>query len=118
VRNRLHVVGDGEEALAFLRQQGRHTEAVRHDLILLDLNLPRKDGREVLTEVKTDPSLRRIPVVVLSTSAEKSDIAHAYEHQANCYVTKPVDLNGFINAVRAVEDFWLDTVKLPSRSDG
>lgn len=110
VRSRLHVVTDGEEAMAFLRGP-----QVRPDLILLDLNLPRKDGREVLQEIKSDPVLRRIPVVVLSTSAEQADIAHAYDHHANCYVTKPLDLDGFLAAVRAVEEFWLGTVKLPTQ---
>ena len=115
VKHRLHVVADGEEAMAFLRQEASHADAVRPDLILLDLNLPRKDGREVLSEVKSDPTLRQIPVVVLSTSADEGDIAHAYDHHANCYVTKPLDLNGFIEAVRTVEDFWLKLVQLPSR---
>jgi CheY-like chemotaxis protein len=115
MRNRLHVVSDGEEAMAFLYQQGGHAGAVRPDLILLDLNLPGKDGRQVLAEVKSDPTLNRIPVVVLSTSADDADVAHAYDHHANCYVTKPVDLHGFIQAVRAVENYWVETVRLPSR---
>jgi CheY-like chemotaxis protein len=114
VRNRLNAVRDGEEAMAFLRRQGQYADVTRPDLILLDLNLPKKDGREVLEEIKSDPELRRIPVVVLTTSADEADVARAYDLQANCYVTKPVDLNGFIEAVKAVEEFWLEIVKLPS----
>ncbi len=114
VRNRLHAVSDGEEAMAFLRREGKYADAVRPDLILLDLNLPRKDGREVLAEAKSDPDLRRIPVVILTSSTDEADVLRAYDLQANCYVTKPVDLGGFIEAVKAVEGFWLEFVKLPS----
>ena len=113
VLNELHVVGDGIEALAFLRKQDKYTRAARPDLILLDLNLPKKDGREVLAEIKEDPNLRRIPVVVLTVSKAEEDIIRTYDLHANCYVTKPVDLEQFIQAVRAIEDFWLCIVKLP-----
>ena len=113
VRNNLHVAQDGEEALAFLRQEGTHADAVRPDLILLDLNLPKKDGREVLEEIKADPTLRRIPVVILTTSEAEQDILRSYDLHANCYITKPVDLDQFITVVRTIEDFWLTIVKLP-----
>ncbi|HEU5317433.1 MAG TPA: response regulator [Chloroflexota bacterium] len=113
VRNNLHVVGDGEEALDFLRRQGKHTGAVRPDLILLDLNLPGKSGREVLEDVKTDPQLRRIPVVVVTTSKAEEDIVRSYDLHANCYIQKPVDLDQFVTVVRSIEDFWLTIVKLP-----
>jgi CheY-like chemotaxis protein len=114
VRNRLHVAVDGVEALAFLRREGKHAEAPRPDVILLDLNLPRKDGREVLAEVKADEDLRRIPVVVLTTSSSEQDIVRTYDLHANCYITKPVDLEQFIKVVKGIEDFWLTIVKLPS----
>ena len=114
VHNTLHVVTDGEEALAFLRRQGPWAEAPRPDLVLLDLNLPRKSGREVLAEVKADPDLRRIPVVILSTSENPDDIRAAYDLAANCYVTKPQDLDEFIGAVRAIDTFWLSLAKLPA----
>jgi two-component system, chemotaxis family, response regulator Rcp1 len=114
VRNNLHVAADGEEALAFLRREGQHADAIRPDLILLDLNLPKKDGREVLEEVKADPQLRRIPVVILTTSEAEQDILRSYDLHANCYITKPVDLDQFITVVRTIEDFWLTIVKLPS----
>jgi chemotaxis family two-component system response regulator Rcp1 len=113
VRNRLHVVSDGVEALAFLRREDRFQEAPRPDLILLDLNLPRKDGREVLAVVKDDPRLRRIPVVVLTTSKAEEDVLKSYELHASCYVTKPVDLDQFMNVIRSIDDFWLSIVKLP-----
>jgi chemotaxis family two-component system response regulator Rcp1 len=113
VCNNLHVVEDGVEAVAFLRQQGRYEEAPRPDLILLDLNLPRKDGRDVLAEIKTDRGLRRIPVVVLTTSKADEDILKAYDLHANCYITKPVDLDQFMSLVRSIEDFWLAMVRLP-----
>jgi CheY-like chemotaxis protein len=114
VRNRLHSVPDGVEALAFLRREGKYVDAVRPDLILLDLNLPRKSGREVLGEIKTDPALRHIPVVVLTSSQAEKDIAQAYDLHANCYVTKPVDLDRFIEVVKSIEGFWFSIVKLPS----
>ena len=111
--NRLHVVGDGAEALAFLRRDGAHAQAVRPDLILLDLNLPKKDGRQVLAELKVDASLKRIPVVVLTTSQAEADILKAYDLHANCYITKPVDLDQFLIVINSIEDFWLSMVKLP-----
>ncbi|MCE5267723.1 MAG: response regulator [Planctomycetaceae bacterium] len=113
VKNRLWVVEDGVEAMAFLRQQGRHADVPRPDLILLDLNLPRKDGREVLKEVKDDPLLRRIPVVILTTSRSEEDVLRAYDLHANCYITKPVDFSRFLEVVKSIEDFWLTVVKLP-----
>ena len=115
VRNRLQVVADGVEAMAFLRRENNYAEAPRPDLILLDLNLPKKDGREVLQEIKADHQLRRIPVVVLTTSAADEDILRSYELRANCYITKPVDLNQFIRVVRTIETFWLTIVSLPKR---
>jgi len=113
VRNNLSVVADGVEALAFLRREGKYADAARPDLILLDLNLPKKDGREVLAEIKEDPNLRRIPVVVLTTSQEEKDILQAYDLRTNAYITKPVDLDQFLTVVRSIEDFWLTIVKLP-----
>lgn len=113
VSNNLSIVGDGVEALAFLRRAGRHADAPRPDLVLLDLNLPRKDGREVLAEMKGSPDLRRIPVVVLTTSEAEQDILATYDLHANCYITKPVDLDQFITVVQSIEDFWLTIVKLP-----
>jgi two-component system, chemotaxis family, response regulator Rcp1 len=114
VRNNLHVAPDGVEALAFLRREGRYEDAVRPDLVLLDLNLPKKDGREVLEEIKGDPTLRNIPVVVLTSSQAEQDIIRAYDLHANCYVTKPVDLDQFITVVKSIEDFWFTIVKLPT----
>lgn len=113
VRNRLSVAEDGEEALDFLYRRGKHANATRPDLILLDLNLPRKDGREVLAEIKQDSDLRRIPVVVLTTSEAEQDILRSYELHANCYITKPVDLERFLLVVKAIDEFWLSVVKLP-----
>lgn len=115
VHNNLHVAPDGVEALAFLRREGRYADAVRPDLILLDLNLPRKGGREVLEEIKGDPALRHIPVVILTSSSAEQDIARAYDLHANCYISKPVDLDQFITVVKSIEDFWFTVVKLPSR---
>jgi CheY-like chemotaxis protein len=113
VRNRLSVVEDGVEAMAFLRREGKYAEAPHPDVILLDLNLPRKDGREVLAEIKADEQWKRIPVVVLTTSGSEQDILKSYNLHANCYITKPVDLEQFIEVVRAIEGFWLTIVKLP-----
>jgi CheY-like chemotaxis protein len=113
VLNRLSVAQDGIEAMAFLRREGKFADAPWPDLILLDLNLPRKDGREVLEEIKQDPDLRRIPVVVLTTSQAEQDILKTYNLHSNCYITKPVDLDQFITVVRSIEDFWLTIVKLP-----
>lgn len=113
VLNRLSVVTDGVEAMEYLRRKGQYAAAPRPDVILLDLNLPRKDGREVLAELKTDPDLKRIPVVVLTTSDAEKDVLKAYDLHANCYITKPMDLMQFTTVVRAAEDFWLTIVKLP-----
>jgi len=115
VCNNLSVVRDGVEALAFLRRQGGFAEVAIPDIILLDLNLPKKDGREVLQEIKNDPELRRIPVVVLTTSKAEEDILRVYDLHANCYITKPVDLEQFIDVVKSVESFWFTVVKLPSQ---
>lgn len=109
----LSVVEDGVEALAFLRQEGKYSDAPRPDLILLDLNLPKKDGRQVLAAIKSDTSLRRIPVVVLTTSRDQEDILHAYDLNANCFLTKPVDFDQFAKLVEAIEEFWLKVVELP-----
>jgi two-component system, chemotaxis family, response regulator Rcp1 len=111
--NELHVVNDGEKAMAFLRREGHYADAPRPGLILLDLNLPRKDGRQVLAEIKADDNLRRIPVVILTTSRSEEDILKSYDLHANCYITKPIDLNQFLNVVRSIEDFWLSIVVLP-----
>lgn len=113
MRNDLAVVGDGVEALAFLRREGRYASAMRPDIILLDLNLPKKDGREVLAEIKADRALKHIPVVILTSSQAERDIVRAYNLHANCYVTKPVDLEQFITVVKSVQDFWFQIVKLP-----
>ena len=115
VHNHLSWVSDGVEALHFLRQTGQHTGARRPGLILLDLNLPRKDGREVLAEIKADEKLKRIPVVVLTTSQAEEDILKVYNLNANCYISKPVDLEQFIKVIRSIEDFWLTIVKLPTQ---
>jgi CheY-like chemotaxis protein len=112
--NNIHVVVDGEEATDFLRRRGKYAAAVRPDLILLDLNLPRKDGREVLEEIKGDDSLKQIPVVVLTTSNAEQDILKSYALHANCYINKPVDLEQFAKVVASIEEFWFSIVKLPS----
>jgi chemotaxis family two-component system response regulator Rcp1 len=112
----LHVATDGVEAMTFLRREGKHTDAPRPDLILLDLNLPRMDGREVLSHIKEDESLKTIPTVILTTSEAEADIVKSYELQANCYLSKPVELDAFENLVRSIGDFWLTKVKFPSRS--
>ncbi len=117
VFNNLSVAGDGEEAMAFLRKEGIYADTPHPDLIMLDLNLPKKDGREVLAEIKADPELKRIPVVVITTSRAEEDIIKTYNLHANCYVTKPVDLDQFIKVVQSIEDFWLSIVKLPTRSE-
>jgi two-component system, chemotaxis family, response regulator Rcp1 len=114
-RTRLHVVGDGVEALEFLHKQGAFAGAPRPDLMLLDLNLPRVDGRQVLAQVKGDPDLRRIPVVVLTTSPSEDDILHAYDQHVNSYIRKPVDLDQFLHVLRAIDDYWLGSVSLPPR---
>ena len=113
VLNHMNIVVDGEEAMAFLRQEGKYADAPRPDLILLDLNLPKKDGREVLAEIKKDPELKRIPIVVLTTSDDEKDVFKAYDLHVNAYVRKPVDLHQFMKVVEAVEGFWLTVVRLP-----
>jgi CheY-like chemotaxis protein len=115
VHNRLHVVSDGVEAIAFLRKQGENGQSPTPDLILLDLNLPRMDGREVLAEIKADEDLRQIPVVVLTTSKAEEDVLRSYKLHANAYVTKPVDFERFIEVVRQIDEFFVTVVKLPSR---
>lgn len=115
IRNTLHVVRDGEEALEFLYRRGDYADAPRPDLILLDLNLPKYDGREVLAEIKSDPELSLIPVVVLTTSSAEEDILRSYKLHANAYVTKPVDLDQFIAAVRQIDEFFVTVVRLPGR---
>jgi two-component system, chemotaxis family, response regulator Rcp1 len=115
VRNRISVARDGIEALEMLRAEGPHEDTRRPDLILLDLNLPRMNGRELLAEIKKDPRLRRIPVVILTSSREEEDIARTYDLHANAFVTKPVDFEQFVRAVRSIEDFWLTVVKLPPK---
>ncbi|HEY3328137.1 MAG TPA: response regulator [Novimethylophilus sp.] len=114
IRNNLNVVQDGMEAMAFLRKQGKYAEAPTPDVVLLDLNLPKKDGREVLAEIKSDPVLKRIPVVIITSSEAEQDILRTYDLHANCYVTKPVDLDQFIKVIQSIENFWLTIVKLPS----
>ena len=113
VHNTLHVVGDGEAAMAFLRRKGKYVGVPCPGLVLLDLNLPKKDGREVLAEMKSDKDLKRIPVVVLTTSKADEDILSSYDLHANCFITKPIELNQFVKVVQAIEDFWLTIVKLP-----
>jgi two-component system, chemotaxis family, response regulator Rcp1 len=113
VPNTLHVIGDGETAMAYLRREGEHVDACRPDVILLDLNLPKRDGREVLADVKGSPELRRIPVVVLTTSQAEADILKSYDLHANCYIQKPIDFAQFVDVMRSIEDFWFTTVKLP-----
>jgi two-component system response regulator len=113
IRNNLHIVADGVEAMAFLRREGQYASAPRPDIILLDLNLPRMDGREVLKAIKADESLRRIPIVIMTTSDDEHDILAAYDLYANCYITKPVDFQRFIEIVKTIENFWFSIVRLP-----
>ena len=113
VLNRLNVVGDGVEAVAYLRQDGQYADAARPDLVLLDLNLPRRDGRQVLEEVKNDPDLRRIPIVVLTTSEAEEDVLRSYDLHANAYVTKPVDFERFVEVIRQIDEFFISVVRLP-----
>ena len=115
--NNLHIVSDGENALAFLRKESNFRDKPRPDLILLDLNLPKIDGREILAEIKNDDKLKQIPVVILTTSESKEDITEMYKLHANCYITKPVDINQFIKVVQSIGDFWFAIVKLPLESD-
>ena len=117
VQNNLHVVTDGEEAMLFLRRQGKYKDAPRPDVILLDLNLPKKDGREVLAEIKSDPLLKTIPVVVITSSEAEQDVIRSYDLNANCYVTKPVNFDQFVKVVQSISEFWLTIVKLPSNLD-
>jgi two-component system response regulator len=109
----LHVASDGTEAMDFLNREGKHANVPRPDLILLDLNLPKKDGREVLKEIKENPALKSIPVVILTTSSSDADILRSYRLHANCYITKPVGLDGFLEVVKSIDSFWLSVVKLP-----
>jgi chemotaxis family two-component system response regulator Rcp1 len=112
----LHVATDGAEAMAFLRREGKYASVPRPDLILLDLNLPKKDGRAILTEIKEDPKLKCIPIVILTTSSSEEDILRSYQLHANCYITKPVDLDGFLKVVKSIDNFWLSVVDLPSKT--
>lgn len=114
VQNKLHIAKDGMEATAFLHREGEYADALYPDLILLDLNLPKKDGPEVLAEIKEDPALKHIPVVILTSSQEEEDIVKTYNLHANCYITKPIDLEQFIMVVKSISDFWLTIVKLPT----
>lgn len=114
VHLQMHVVNDGFEAIEFVKRRGEYENCPRPDLILLDLNLPRKDGRDVLAEIKSDPALKSIPVVILTTSASDVDIERSYLLHANCYISKPVDLDGFLTVVRSIDNFWFSVVKLPS----
>ena len=113
ILNHVSVAEDGVEAMAFLRRQGKYAQVPFPDLILLDLNLPRKDGRAVLAEIKADPDLKRVPVIVLTTSQDEQDVLHSYNTYANCYITKPVDLKQFLAVVESIDNFWLSIVKLP-----
>lgn len=116
VANNLNVVNNGEDALSFLKREGKFSDAVKPDLILLDLNLPRKDGRELLEDIKSDESLKCIPVVILTTSKATEDIVKTYEFHANCYITKPVDMDQFMIVIKSIEDFWMSVVKLPPKN--
>jgi chemotaxis family two-component system response regulator Rcp1 len=113
VANKLHAVSNGLEAMAFLQREGKYNSAIRPDLILLDLNMPKKNGRETLAEIKQDPNLKRIPVVILTISKAEDDIIRAYDLNANCYITKPVDFEQFMAVIKSIENFWLATVELP-----
>ncbi len=113
VLNRLNVVGDGVEAVSYLRRDGNYSDAVRPDLVLLDLNLPKRDGRQVLEEIKADPDLRRIPIVVLTTSEAEEDVLRSYDLHANAYVTKPVDFERFVEVIRQIDEFFISVVRLP-----
>lgn len=115
VRTNLHVVGDGVEAMAFLRRQGKYADAVRPDLVMLDLTMPKKNGFEVLAEIKADADLKNIPVIIFSVSKSEGDIRRAYDLQANCYIVKPADLYGLIVVIKAIDDFWLTAATLPEK---
>lgn len=116
IKNKLNIVMDGEEAILYLKKTGKYKDVSTPDIILLDLNLPKKDGREVLAEIKEDPNLKCIPVIILTTSSAQSDILSTYLRHANCYIMKPVDFDQFINVVRSIENFWLSIVKLPNKN--
>ena len=118
LHNNLHVVSDGEAAMAFLRREGKYAGASRPGLVLLDLNLPRKNGREVLAEIKSDANLMRIPVAILTTSSSDEDIFKSYNLHANCYITKPIEMTHFVKVVQAIEEFWLTIVELPKNGNG
>ena len=115
IANLLHNVKDGVQAMEFLRKKGAYANVVKPDLIILDLNLPKKDGREVLSEIKNDPELKKIPVVIMTTSQAEEDILKSYNLHANCYITKPIDLNQFIKVIKSIEEFWFSIVKLPPK---
>ncbi len=115
IKNNIHMVTNGVEAIQFLHGENKYSDAVHPDLILLDLNLPKKDGRQVLQEIKEDPQLKRIPVVVLTTSQSEWDVTYTYMNHANAYITKPIDLNEFIKVIKSIEDYWLYTVTLPPK---
>lgn len=115
VLNNMHIVGDGEEAMAFLRNEGKYAKAPIPDIILLDLNMPKKDGRETLAEIKADENLKYIPVVIMTISKSDEDIFRSYYHHANCYITKPINIDEFLKVVKSIEDFWFTIVKLPRR---
>ena len=114
VNNNLNIVEDGVEAMFYLHREGKYADVSRPDIVLLDLNLPKKDGREVLAEIKNDPCFKKIPVIVLTTSQTELDVLKSYELNANCYVSKPVEFERFLNVIKSIEDFWLNIVKLPS----
>lgn len=115
IRNQIKVVKDGEEALEYLKKQGKYTDVITPDIILLDINLPKIDGKEVLNTIKNDTALKIIPVIMLTTSSADSDVQESYENHANCYVIKPVDLNKFMDVIRSIEDYWISIVKLPGK---
>jgi two-component system, chemotaxis family, response regulator Rcp1 len=117
VYNNLYIVSDGVEAMGFLRNEGRYSDAPQPDLIILDLNLPRKDGREVLAEIKSDEKLMQIPVVIMTISQAEEDILNTYKLHANCYISKPIDLNEFIRVIKSIEEFWFSVVKLPPKNE-
>lgn len=114
----LYIVNDGVEAMRFLKNEGKYKTVLKPDLIILDLNLPKKDGREVLAEIKSDEGLKHIPIVIMTISQAEEDILKSYNLHANCYITKPIDLNQFIKAVKSIEDFWFSIVKLPPKTEG
>lgn len=114
----LYIVNDGVEAMRFLKNEGKYKTVLKPDLIILDLNLPKKDGREVLAEIKSDEGLKHIPIVIMTISQAEEDILKSYNLHANCYITKPIDLNQFIKVVKSIEDFWFSIVKLPPKTEG